>query len=169
MGNDIKLTEYYGGIRCATASLPSDFVTRTYCDSDRDARTVFELNNPGMRTHGSTHDAMAVGSSFRDEATRCGVAFCGPSCNDISRLNHFRDSNASDARLFADTVNMIAVNNHKLGVIETPVAIFDDDKMRTPWLRVRPPQHDPYRLRRSATPPTLFLDGHSQRRVLGQR
>ena len=61
VGRDLKVAEYYGGIGCATASLPSDFVTHTYFDSDHAARTVFELNNPGVRTHGSVHDAMAVG------------------------------------------------------------------------------------------------------------
>jgi hypothetical protein len=129
VGSDIKVAEYYGGIGCATASLPSDFVTHTYFDSDREARTVFELNNPGVRTHGSARDAMAMGSSFHDEAAQCDMAFCGPPCSNISRLNHFRDSNASDARLFANTVDMIAINNYKLGVIETPVAIFDDDNV----------------------------------------
>ena len=72
-----------------------------------------------------------MGSSFCDEAVRCDLAFCGPPCNNISWLNnHFRDSIASDARLFADTVDMIAINNHKLGIIETPLAVFDDDNHR---------------------------------------
>ena len=37
---------------------------------------------------------MAVGSFFRDEAAQCDVAFYGPPCNNISRLNHFRDSSS---------------------------------------------------------------------------